>query len=682
MSARPAPASEVPSGLRAAYVLALALPAMAAPLPLLWTEGASPTALALYEAGVVLLWWRARRGTPVRLSDGFLNVVGLSYFVFLGFEIARLHHGLLRSVSHLLLFTAVAKLASLKRQGEARTALLVLFLLTLASASSSTHVASLFYFGAMALLGFRALCRLAVLADFEDAPPERVLHSVPTGGLAWTAVAAAGLLAVPLFYGLPRLRSPFALAPARLEESLSTALTADRVELESFGAAKRSDRVILSMEVEPVRALGRALRLRESVFTEYRSGVWTRAPYRREDLSRRVPAGDRQSSAWAPAGRRPLVGQVSIDLNLFTNGFLFLPYGAAGLKLERGFPHGYPDGVIQVAGVRRSIQYGVSLRAVEPRGPGSSAIDPGDVPPEIRAYAQRLTGDLTDRRAIYRRIEEHLNANFVYTLDPPHADGDPVVHFLLRSKAGHCEYFASAAALMLASRGIPARLVTGSYGGEVGFLSRSFVVRGDNLHAWVEADLDGTGFAMVDPTPAAGLPAAARRVSWLTRLTSLGREIEFFYDRRILGFDSLDQAAVFDAARQTMDSAADAVSSWKKAWRSAPASAGGWALGAVGTIALLLFGADRLRRRSRVSLATKAYLALRRLAARKLGSLSPAVPPAEVARLLSLAVPEGSDDARAIVGIYCADAFGGIDPGPAAIREIGERLKRLKKLAS
>ncbi|HMF09875.1 MAG TPA: transglutaminaseTgpA domain-containing protein [Thermoanaerobaculia bacterium] len=679
MSARKPASNEVPSGLRAAYVLALALPAIAAPFPLFWTDGASPFALALYVAAVVLLWWRARRGDPVRVSDAFLNVIGLSYFLFLAFEIARLHHGLLRSVSHLLLFTAIAKLASLKRPGEARTALLVLFLLTLASASSSTHVASLLYFGAMALLGFRALCRLAVLADFEEAPPKHILRSVPTGGLALTAVAVAALLTVPLFYALPRLRSPFALAPARLEESLSTALTADRVDLETFGAAKRSDRVILSIDVDTPRVLGSVLRLRESVFTVYRSGVWTRAPYGKADLRRPVPPGERLAPAWAPPPRRGAVGQVSIDLNLFTNGFLFLPYGASGLKMERGFPHGYPDGVVQVGGTRRSIRYGATVGSGAPRGIGTSAIDPALVPPEVRDYALRLTGGLSDPTEMYRRIEEELNTHFVYTLDPPPASGDPVVHFLLRSKAGHCEFFASAAALMLTARGVPARLVTGSYGGESGLLSRSIVVRGDNLHAWVEADLDGTGFTVLDPTPAAGLPAATRRVSWLTRLTSLGREIEFFYDRRILGFDSLDQAAVFDAARQTMDSAAGAVSSWKLAWKNVPSSAGGWALAVAAAAVSLLFAADRWRRRRRLSAATKAYLALRRLASRRLGDLSASVPPAEVARRVSETLPTGSEDAEAIVRIYCADAFGGVSPGSLQVRELRERLQRLRR---
>ena len=144
----------------------------------------------------------------------------------------------------------------------------------------------------------------------------------------------------------------------------------------------------------------------------------------------------------------------------------------------------------------------------------------------------------------------------MYTLDPPRGSGDPLIGFLLRSKAGHCEYFASAAAMMLASRGIRARLVTGSYGGETGAFSDAIVVRGANLHAWVEADLDGTGFQVIDPTPPSGIPPATARVSWWKRLVTVGRSIEVFYDRRILGFDAGDQIQLTEAFRDSFGNAA------------------------------------------------------------------------------------------------------------------------------
>ncbi len=671
--------SEIPSGLRAAYVAVLGLPAAVAPIPLLFTDGASLAAVGLYWGALGLIRWASSRGRPIRLSDTLLNVIGLSYLLFLGFEVVRLHHGLLRSVSHLLLFTAGAKLASLKRPGEARTASLVIFLLALASASSSTHVSSLVYFAVIAWLGFRTLARLAVLADFEQAPPQRVLASTPTRGVAAATVLAAALISVPFFYALPRLRSPFATAPIRLEDALTSVLAADRVDLEGFGAAKRSDRVVLSMDVEPASLTPQVLRLREAVFTDYRDGVWTRGSERRETA--RTGSGARSSSSRA-SGRPSVSGRVSINLNLFTNGFLFLPYGATDLEMERGFPLRLPDGVVKVGGSRRAVRYSAAVRPRSLHAPGNAQIEASRIPEALSEYAMMLTGDLDSPAAIYGRIEEHFRQKFVYTLDPPRPQGDPVAYFLKSSKAGHCEFFASAAALMLAARGIPARLVTGSFGGELGFFSRSLIVRGNNLHAWVEADLDGTGFTVLDPTPPVGIPPAIERASWLSRLTGLGREIEFFYDRRILGFDSIDQAQALDSARQGIDRTASMLASWKGDWKTAAGSAGFWVL-AVGAIAVLWLLLDaRRRNRARVPAATRAYLLVRRMLERRMGFLSPAVPPAQVARLMGESVPQSREDARAIIGLYCASTFGGVEPDEGALEDLTERVRRLKAAAS
>ena len=43
---------------------------------------------------------------------------------------------------------------------------------------------------------------------------------------------------------------------------------------------------------------------------------------------------------------------------------------------------------------------------------------------------------------------------------------DPIAEFLFVRKKGHCEYFASAMAVMLRGLGIPSRMVTGFHGGE------------------------------------------------------------------------------------------------------------------------------------------------------------------------------------------------------------------------
>ena len=666
----------MPLGLSRAYLLALAPAAIVAPLPLVFTEGASRKAVLAYVLGVAFLWWRSRFGTPVRLSDAAQNVLGLAYIAWLAYSTATLRMGLLRSVAHLLLFTALAKLASLKRPSEARLALLVIFLLTLASASSSTHVSSFVYFLAMSWLGFRALSRVAVLADFDEAPPERVLTSVPTTGLSLVAIAGGIVAAVPLFFALPRLHGPFVTAPIRVDDALTKALSADRVDLESFGAAKRSDRVVLRMASTPDITRDAPLRLREAVFTEYQEGSWLRNP--RHERRRGAPAlvygtGETRDP-------RKVDWRVTADLYVYGQGFLFLPYGTTTVRMERNRAVEVPDGVMQVASRGGPVRYEADVRRVLPRGSGESAISPADVPEQVQKYALRLTAGIDEPRQIYKRIEDHFARDFVYTLDPPRTEGDPLVHFLLRSKAGHCEYFASAAAMMLATRGIRARLVTGSYGGEEGLFSSSMVVRAENLHAWVEADLEGSGFEVLDPTPAAGIPPAVTSFSLLSRLVALGREVEFFYDRRILGFDSADQIGVAEAVREKFADAAETLANVKRSAREMLSLQS--AIAIVLVAGLLALAYTFLRRTGVVAPPpTRAYLALRRLLARRRGALAPSVPPAEVARLFATEVPEAGADAARVVAIYCASAFGGSRLRPEVEQELGERLRRLKKLA-
>jgi hypothetical protein len=123
------------------------------------------------------------------------------------------------------------------------------------------------------------------------------------------------------------------------------------------------------MDVSPDRLLSQVLRLREAVFTDYRAGIWTRSSDRREERMReRRPVDDASPSG----GRRPASGTVTIDLNLFTNGFLFLPYGSSNLEIERGLHLRLPDGVVQIAATRRSFRYSAYVRYDAGRGPGLS----------------------------------------------------------------------------------------------------------------------------------------------------------------------------------------------------------------------------------------------------------------------------------------------------------------------
>ncbi|REK06699.1 MAG: DUF3488 domain-containing protein [Planctomycetota bacterium] len=180
-----------------------------------------------------------------------------------------------------------------------------------------------------------------------------------------------------------------------------------------------------------------------------------------------------------------------------------------------------------------------------------------------------------DRLAAARALSDyfHESGEFFYTLDPMQRDAalDPLEDFVTRNRAGHCEYFAGALALMLRSQGIPARVVIGFKGGEWNSVGQYYQVQQLHAHSWVEAYLgqsqipDGAfggeripraAWATLDPTegtldldPTAGgnaLWARTRqfidyaRVLWINYVASLTakRQREGIYEPLAAGLEA------------------------------------------------------------------------------------------------------------------------------------------------
>jgi hypothetical protein len=79
---------------------------------------------------------------------------------------------------------------------------------------------------------------------------------------------------------------------------------------------------------------------------------------------------------------------------------------------------------------------------------------------------------------------------------------DPVEDFVFNTKSGHCEYFASACALMLQSVQVPARLVNGYTGCDLNSVTGDYEIRQKHAHTWVEVYLNNR-WETLDPTPSA-----------------------------------------------------------------------------------------------------------------------------------------------------------------------------------
>ena len=112
--------------------------------------------------------------------------------------------------------------------------------------------------------------------------------------------------------------------------------------------------------------------------------------------------------------------------------------------------------------------------------------------------------NMTDRE-LTDQVTTFFNNNFKYNLSPeaPKDGSDPVAYFLTKTRNGHCELFASAAAMILRKYGIPTRYVTGFVCHEQHPSGEYYVARMGDAHAWVEAYLrDEKRWILVDTTPA------------------------------------------------------------------------------------------------------------------------------------------------------------------------------------
>lgn len=135
----------------------------------------------------------------------------------------------------------------------------------------------------------------------------------------------------------------------------------------------------------------------------------------------------------------------------------------------------------------------------------------------LEGLAQELFRDTQTPREKMRAVESYFRENFQYRLGIEIPEGeDPLLYFLRENPPAHCEYFASAAALLLRTGGVPTRYVTGLIPSERNASGGYWVARNRDAHAWVEAyDDESRDWVTVEATPATGVPSSrASESNW------------------------------------------------------------------------------------------------------------------------------------------------------------------------
>ncbi len=176
-------------------------------------------------------------------------------------------------------------------------------------------------------------------------------------------------------------------------------------------------------------------------------------------------------------------------------------------------------GSIQGTGMVRSAGYDVAFR---PRDAGtlSGAADSGDtyIPRQLTPMLDQVLQPYRDSASTPVEVVRRLFRDYRYSLAPGlPVQEEPLTWFLTQSKAGHCEYFASATVLLLRRLGIPARYVVGYSVQEFNSTLGMYIVRQRHAHAWAIAWLTDR-WVVIDTTPAIWAEAEADNAGLLRPL--------------------------------------------------------------------------------------------------------------------------------------------------------------------
>lgn len=160
----------------------------------------------------------------------------------------------------------------------------------------------------------------------------------------------------------------------------------------------------------------------------------------------------------------------------------------------------------------------------------------------IAELASRITADKTNRYDKARAVESYLQNNYAYTLDMKAGGEEPLSDFLFNVRAGHCEYFATAMAVMLRTQGIATRIVNGFHGGEYNDAAGVTVVRQRNAHAWVEVYFPGNDeWVRFDPTPFGGEDGAGASTGIAGAFTKYLEALETLWIQHFVSYDDQEQ---------------------------------------------------------------------------------------------------------------------------------------------
>jgi hypothetical protein len=556
----------------------------------------------LVSIGMLYKGVRWLRGKSAELSHRTATWLVLSYLGFFpldaffvsrslvaGSANAPLYAALLAAV-HFLLFVMLARLLSATSDRDALFLTMLAFAAILAAAVLTVDTLFLMLFFVFLLFGVATFVGLemrrgangAIAPPLEAQPAQERRLTRALSLAALTVTVGAMIIGSALFFFFPRFSAGY-LGRASMRPSLMTGFS-DDVELGQIGEIKKNSAVV--MRVKTGKPVGDPLlRWRGIALSTFDGRRWT-TPH--HNASSVTPNADGWIYVGDPAQRPDdsAVGlQYEVLLQPLATDAVFAPVNAVSLRgnfsggnsnpgwnprrnyLFRDFTgslsnpfrsydqlryYGYSRlPKVNATKLRSAVdQYPEGIRAIYLQLPSLDA----RIPELSKTVSARATTPYDKAAA----IESYLRNQFTYTLNLTGKPGDdPLAHFLFETRAGHCEYFASAMVIMLRTLGIPSREVNGFLPGEYNDLAGDYIVRASDAHSWVEVYFPGTGWVTFDPTP-----AAAQDFGLFSRLGQYIDWMELSWNEWVINYDFAHQLQMAQIMQRRTRNWTESAKSW------------------------------------------------------------------------------------------------------------------------
>ncbi|MGE5110407.1 MAG: DUF3488 and DUF4129 domain-containing transglutaminase family protein [Acidobacteriaceae bacterium] len=530
------------------------------------------------------------RGTTLRIPERVTSYLGLCYVLFYVLDLLYISNNFVLATVHLLLFGIVIKMFSIYRDRDyAYLAMLAFFEILSAAILTVDSV----FFGALGIFLLIAVLTFIALemrrSSLRGGPVQKIVIPTKLGSrnqkrlrsfsyalsvMGLWLVGSILVTSLAIFFVMPRISGGY-LSKLAQQSDLVTGFS-DSVSLGEIGRIQQSSQIVMHVRIGDGQK-GAGVLMRGNALSDFDGKGWLNPPHQVDNLS---AIGGNFNLRATPefklaVGLQPQTIRYRVMLEPIGTDIIFTipsPMFISGrfhkvsldraqvlIDTDRDHPNTSYSGTSDLS--QPTYQQFQDSPANYPEEIKKRYLQlPEGLDPRIASVARELTAHARTPMEKAAAIQVYLST-FRYTLElPSQRQKDPLSYFLFERKAGHCEYFASAMAIMLREVGIPTRVITGFRGGEWNDLTGNFIVRAKDAHSWVEVFFPGLGWYGFDPTP----PGAAPVVTTWNRIQLYLDAAQDFWREWVVNYDFSRQQHLANVAVNQGSRMFDLVRRWSR----------------------------------------------------------------------------------------------------------------------